>query len=217
MDSVEREKASLISGIEADARAEEEKIIKEAEEQAAEKKKYAEKKAESLLEEARAKAQEQAEAAKKKIVSAAEREVKRRSMRVRDEVIQDIMERVEERLGSVIGGDNHRDALLAWLTEAAIGLDVEAAVVRASAGELPLIDANMLSEVKRRFYDQTGKHVELTLSQDQPLQSQGVVLTAADGRTAFSNQIRTRILRYRREIQTLIHSTLFAGSRKEKS
>ena len=163
MESAEREKASLISGIETDARAEEEKIIKEAETKAAEKRKYSEKKIESLLDEARSKAQEQAEAAKKKIISTAEREVKRRSMRVRDEVMQDIMERVEERLGSMIGGDNYRAALTGWLTEAAIGLDAEAAVVGASAEELKLIDDNMLSEVRERFRNQTGKHVELTL------------------------------------------------------
>ncbi|MHC4167738.1 MAG: V-type ATP synthase subunit E [Planctomycetota bacterium] len=215
MESVEREKASLISGIETDARAEEEKIIKEAETQAAEKRKYSEKKIESLLDEARTKAQEQAEAARKKIIATAEREVKRRSMRVRDEVMQDIMERVEEKLRSMIGGDNYRAALTGWLTEAAIGLDAEAAIVGASAEELRLIDGNMLSEVKGRFHNQTGKNVGLTLSEDQPLQSQGVVLTAADGRTAFSNQVKTRMLRYKREIQTLIHSTLFADSKKE--
>ena len=214
MESVEREKASLISGIETDARDEEEKIIKEAETQAAEKRKYSEKKIESLLDEARTKAQEQAEAARKKIISTAEREVKR-SMRVRDEVMQDIMARVEEKLGSMIDGDNYRSALAGWLTEAAIGLDAETALVSASAEELKLIDDNMLSEVKDRFHGQTGKHVALTLSDAQPLQSQGVVLTAADGRTAYSNQVRTRMLRYKREIQTLIHSTLFADSKKE--
>ena len=215
MESVEREKAALISGIETDARAEEEKIMREAETQAAEKRKYSEKKIESLLDEARTKAQEQAEAARKKIISTAEREVKRRSMRVRDEVMQDVMERVEDKLGSMIGGDNYRSALAGWLTEAAIGLDAEAATVGASTEELPLIDDNMLSEVKERFHSQTGKHVALTLSNAQPLQSQGVVLTAADGRTAFSNQVKTRMLRYKREIQTLIHSTLFADSKKE--
>ena len=75
MESIESEKAALISGIETDARAEQEKIINEAQTKAAEKKKYSEKKIESLLDEAQTKAKEQAEAAKKKIISTAEREV----------------------------------------------------------------------------------------------------------------------------------------------
>ncbi len=215
MESIEREKAALIAGIETDANAERDKILKEAQTQAAEKKKYAEKKIESLLDEARTKAQEQAETAKKKIISTAEREVKRRSMRIRDTVMQDILDRVEKKLGSMTGDKNYRSVLTGWLTEAAIGLDVESAYVNASLEELKLIDDRMLSEVGRRVRKQTGRQIELTMSDAEPLQSQGVILTAANGRTAFNNQVKTRMLRNRREIQTLIYNTLFTDDQKE--
>jgi vacuolar-type H+-ATPase subunit E/Vma4 len=215
MESVEREKAALISGIETDARAEREKIIKEAETQAAEKRKYSEKKIESLLDEARTKAQEQAEAAKNKIISSAEREVKHRSMCIRDTVMHDIMDRAEKKLGSMTGDENYRPTLIGWLTEAAIGLDAESAQVNASETERKLIDDRLLSEVTERVRKQTGGQVELTLSDAQPLKYQGVVLTAADGRTAFNNQVRTRMLRNKREIQTLIYNILFADDQKE--
>lgn len=215
MESIEREKAALIAGIEKDANAEREKILKEAQTQAAEKKKYSEKKIESLLDEARTKAQEQAEAAKKKIISTAEREAKRRSMHMRSAVIQDILDRVEKKLGSMTGDENYRSTLIGWLTEAAIGLDAESAHVNASAGELKLIDDRMLSEIGRRVRKQTGRQIELTLSGAEPLQSQGVVLTAANGRTAFNNQVKARMLRNRREIQTLIYNTLFTDDQKE--
>ncbi len=215
MESIEREKAALIAGIETDANAEREKIIKEAQTQAAEKKKYSEKKIESLLDEARTKAQEQAETAKKKIVSTAEREVKRRSMRMRSTVMQDILDRVEKRLGSMTGDKNYRSVLTGWLTEAATGLDAESAHVNASSEELKLIDDRVLSEVGRRVRKQTGRQIELTLSGAEPLKYQGVILTAADGRTAFNNQVKTRMLRNRREIQTLIYNTLFTDDQKE--
>jgi vacuolar-type H+-ATPase subunit E/Vma4 len=215
MESIEREKAALIAGIETDANAERDKILKEAQTQAAEKKKYSEKKIESLLDEARTKAQEQAETAKKKIVSTAEREVKRRSMRIRDAVMQDVLDRVEKKLGSMTGDENYRAVLIGWLTEAAIGLDVESAYVNASSEELKLIDDRMLSEVGRRVRKQTGRQIELTMSDAEPLQSQGVILTAANGRTAFNNQVKTRMLRNRREIQTLIYNTLFTDDQKE--
>jgi vacuolar-type H+-ATPase subunit E/Vma4 len=105
--------------------------------------------------------------------------------------------------------------LIGWLTEAAIGLDAKSARVDASAQELRLIDERMLSEVSRRVRRQTGRQIELTLSDEEPLKSQGVVLTAADGRTAFNNQVRTRMLRKKREIQMLIYNTLFADDQKE--
>lgn len=214
MESIEKEKAALISGIETDARAEEEKIIKEAENQAAEKRKYSEKKVESLLDDARKKAEEQAETARKKIISEAEREVKRCSMRVRDAVMQNIMDRAEKKLSSMTGDKNYRSTLIGWLTEAAIGLDAESVQVNASETERKLIDDQLLSEVKDRIHEQTGRQVTLTLSDAQPLKHQGVILTAADGRTAFNNQVRTRMLRNKREIQTLIYNTLFVDDKK---
>lgn len=215
MESVDKEKAALISGIETDARAEEERIIKEAQTQAAEKKKYSEQKIASLLDEARTKAAEQAEAAKKKIVSTTEREVKRRSMRMRDALIQEIMGRVEKKLASMTGEKNYRSVLAGWLTEAAVGLAAQTAFVNASPEELKLIDDKMLAEVGRLVRKQTSGKVELKLSEAEPLKYQGVVLTAADGRTAFNNQVRTRMQRNKREIQMLIYDTLFADNKKE--
>ena len=215
MEPVDKEKAASISGIEADARAEEEKIIKEAEIQVVEKRKYSEKKIESLLNDARNKAEEQAETIKKKIISAAEREVKRSSMRIRDSVMHDIMDRAEKKLSSMTGDENYRSVLVNWITEAAIGLGAEIAHINASVKERALINDHMLSEIARRIQKQTGKQITLTLSDAKPLPSQGVVLTAADGRTAFNNQVRTRMLRKQREIRTLIYNTLFKYDQKE--
>jgi vacuolar-type H+-ATPase subunit E/Vma4 len=215
METVDKEKAALISGIEADARAEEEKIIREAEAQAAEKRKYSEKQIESLLNDAQEKAKEQAQTAKNKIISAAEREVKRCSMRVRDTIVQDIMDRVEKKLRPMTGDENYKSVLVNWITEAAIGLGAESAQINASEEERALINDHMLSEIARGTQKQTGKQISLTLSDAKPLLSQGVVLTAADGRTAFNNQVRTRMLRKQREIRTLIYNTLFKYDQKE--
>jgi len=215
MEPVDKEKAALISGIEADARAEEEKILKEAEVQAAEKRKHTEKKVESLLNEAHAKAKGQAETAKNKIIAAAEREVKRSFMRTQDFIVHDIMDRVEKRLRSMTSSENYRSVLENWITEAAIGLGAESVRINASNEERALINDHMLTDITRRIQEQTGKQISLTVSDENPLQSQGVVLTAADGRIAFNNQVRTRMLRKQREIRTLIYNTLFNYDQKE--
>lgn len=215
MDSVEKEKAALISGIETDARAEAEKIIEEAEKRAAEKKKYAEKRIESLLNDARQRAAEQAETAKKKIISGAELEAKRRSMLLRGAVIQDILDLAEKKLNGMIGNADYGSVLASWITEAAIGLDAESAQINASEEERALIDDQLLLEVVDRIHTHAGRQVKLTLSDAQPLKSQGVVVTAADGRTAFNNQVKTRMLRKQREIRTVIYNALFGDSRKE--
>lgn len=217
MDSVEKEKAVLISSIESDARTEAEQIVAEAEKKAAEKRKYAEKRIESILNDARQKAAEQADAAKRKVVSGAEIEAKRRSMHARDEVMREITDLAEQKLESMIAIEGYADILAGWITEAAIGLDAESARVNASQKERALIDQNMLSKVSNEVQTQIGKNVTLKLSDERPLNSQGVVLTAADGRTAFNNQVRTRMLRNQRKIRTEIYNALFSDVGKEES
>lgn len=215
MESVEKGKALLISGIETDAREEEKEIIADAEKKADEKLKYTEKKIESMLEDARKDADEQARTVKKKIISGAEFEIKRRSLRMRSVLMRDITERVEKKLAQMVGDSEYRAVLIDWIMEAAIGLDSESAQVNASEKERELIDAELLAEVTKRLLEHFGRQVTLSLPDSEPLKSQGVVLTAADGHTAFNNQVTTRMLRRQRDIRTLIYNALFADDRKE--
>lgn len=216
MESAEKEKAAIISGIEADARAEEQQIIKEAENQAAEKRKYAEKKIESVLNDARKEASEQADAVKRKMISGAMLDVKRRSMSIRNAVIRDIMDNVEKKFISMSEDAGYRSILINWITEAAIGLDAESARINTSEKELTFIDERLISEVAEKIRTKTGRQVILELSKEPPLKSQGVLLTASDECTAFNNQVKTRMQRKEREIRTAIYNTLFADDRKEQ-
>lgn len=215
MEPLEKEKAELISGIESDARIEEQQIIKEAEKQAAEKRKYSEKKIEALLNEARSEAKKQAEAVNRKIMSGVELELKRHSMSVRSAIMQEILSSVENKLASMAGDANYRSILINWIAEAFIGLGVDSVEINASEKERTLIDGRLLSEVREKVKKQTNKQAQLKLSGNEPLKFQGVVLTAADGRTAFNNQVKTRLLRNQREIQMLIYNAIFTDNRKE--
>lgn len=216
MESSEKDRAALITDLEADAHVEADAIIKDAESQVAEKKKYGAKQVASLLEEARKKAAEQAEGIKKRAFSAADLEIKRRSMGARDAVMRDIMGQVEKRFEAMIDDPaRYRAVLIDWIAEAAVGLGAESAEVNASEKERTLIDAKLLDEVVARAQAQTHKEMKVTLSAGQPLKSQGIVLTAADGRTAFNNQVKTRLQRSQRQIRTLIYDALFTDNRKE--
>lgn len=215
MESAEKDKEMLISSIETDARAEEQQIIADAEKQAAEKKKYAEQKIESILETARSEAQEKAEKVTSKIMLSIELEVKRLSMHARDSVIRQIMTRAEEKISSMINDANYKDVLINWIAEAAIGLDAQSARVNASEKERYLINEKLLEQACEKIKNKTGKNVELSLSDEKPLKSQGVILTATDGRIAFNNQVKTRMMRKQREIQKLIYNKVLAGTEKE--
>ncbi len=214
MDSLAKDKEALISGIEADANTEVERILAEARKQADEKRKYSAQKVESILAEARQKAQEQAQKIKHRIIADAELEVKRRFLRLRNTIMHDIIEKVKARLNAIIHEENYRDVLVNWIAEAAIGLDVESAEINASQKELVLIDNKLLLEVSEKVKKQTSKQISLALSNTSPLESQGVVLTSSDGRIAFNNQVETRLLRKQREIRTMIYNELFTDDKE---
>ena len=215
MEPAEREKAALISDIEADALKEAEALVEEARTRVAEKKKYADKQIESLLEGAHNRAREQAEGIRKKAAAAVELEVKRRFMKLRTQIVEEVLTQVEERLAAGIGDGDYRSVLVNWIAEAAIGLGAESAEVNASQKERALIDDQLLAEAGEKVRTETGTQVTLTLAAAQPLESQGVILTAADRRTAFNNQVKTRMLRNQRRIRALIHDALFADDQEQ--
>jgi len=215
MEPVEKEKAALILDIEADAQTEAEGIITEAEALAAEKREYAARQVESLLNQARLQAGEQAQAIRDEATRKAEREARRRLMGLKAAIVQEVMDRVEKRLAAMVHEPDYRSALVNWIAEAALGLGTGAAEVNASEPERALIDEPVLSEAGEKVRAATGEQVALTPSAAAPLSAQGIVLTAADGRMAFNNQVKTRIRRSSRRINRLIHDCLFADNREE--
>ena len=210
MEESKNGKAALIASIEKDAQSEADAILAEARKLADEQKAYGEKQAQAILKKADEKAAEQSKAAKKKILSGIDVEVKRRIMHAQDSLLKTILNRVEEKLYARIKNKQYRKTLLNWVIEAAIGLDANAAGISAPKDELAYIDKAFLSEAEKKVKSYTGRPVALSLSDNPQKRMQGIILTAEDGRTAFNNQVRTRIVRNEREIRKRIYDTLFA-------
>ncbi len=209
MESVQNGKEALISGIEKDAKAEAESIVAEAEKQAEERRKNIGRQIESIYNDAEKKAQQQAEIIKKKALSGVDVEVKRQIMRLRDKVMKEILSRVQKELRALIAKPEYREILQNWIIEAAIGLGVEQVEVNASKDERAWLEKEFIGETEKLIEDIAGFAVALQVSEEQPLRGQGVVLTAQDGRTAFNNQVHTRMLRKQREIRKYIYDNLF--------
>jgi vacuolar-type H+-ATPase subunit E/Vma4 len=216
MESVEKGSAALIEGIQADAQTQRERIIKDATAQAAEKRKYGDKKIESILKNAQRKGQEQADTIKRKALSQVELEVKRHALHFRDMLMQDIMEQVKKKLSTLVSQKDYPSVLVDWVTEAALGLGVDCAHINASPEERALISDKLLAEVTKKLAAHSSKPITLTLSDAQPLDTQGILLTAADGRVAFNNQVETRILRNQRKIHQLIYEAVFAVQQEDQ-
>ena len=208
MEAYDNESRALISGIESDARKEADKILGEAKKRASELRMYTEKQIGSILREAEEKARTQSEAIKKKVLSGVEIEAKRKSLYLKEKIFSEVLSRVKEEFKSLIQTPSYRTVLLNWIVEAAVGLGVDEAIVSTSKNEQHLIDEELLRRAEKQVSDILGKNVKLRLSRNSGTQ-QGIVLTASDGRTAFNNQVATRLLRYQQKIRDLIYTQLF--------
>ncbi len=206
-------KASLIASIEADAQAEIDKMLREAADQALQREQYTDKKIELMRQESRQKAAAQGDVIRSKALSQAELEIKRRRLRASNEIVQRIMSLVEQKLQRLIGTEAYREVLIRWITEAALGLGGDMLFLNASVEERRLMDETLLHLAQERIQQAQGRTITIRLADAPALASQGVILTTKDGRMAYNNQVRTRLLRQQRSIQRLIHDHLFAEER----
>ncbi len=209
MERVEQDKTALISGIEQDAHREAETILKEAEQLAHERRVNAEQQIASILKDAENKAAAQIKTMEKKLLSGIDIEIKRNTMHIRDILLKEILEAVEKNLTQMASGPSWRSTLLNWAVEATVGLGASSAEINASAAERALLDKAFCTEAETRAGKIIGQTVSLIVSDKPPLLLPGIVVTADTGKTAFNNQIHTRLVRKMREIRHHIYKTMF--------
>lgn len=202
-------KAELISGIEGDAKKEAEGLIKNAKEYEKDRKDANARKLAEIKRDADQKLKKQIEDINRGNASSITVEKRRISLKVQDKLVTQITGAVREKLRKMIDSPEYKDILLDWIVEGAIGLNSPQASVNATTAELPLITDDLLKAAEEKVKKIIEKQVKLTKSEDDPLLSQGVSLTAKDGRTAFNNQVTTRLLRYQSKTRKIIYSSLF--------
>lgn len=201
-------KTDIIGGIISEATREAEAIIKEADTSGQERKRAGASQAKRIIKEAEDRVSAQIEGLERESTTRVAAARRRIGLEMRRKIYESITEGVSNRLVEDIGTDSYRRTLTSWIVEAALGLRANVAMVNASVTEreiLPDLLAAAESEISRLG----GNPTILMISDDPPLSSQGIVLTSGDGKTAFSNQARARLVRYESEIRRMVHNRLF--------
>ncbi len=135
---------------------------------------------------------------------------RRRDLAVKSTVINEITRRVEERFRELRGSDAYREALTDWIVEGVVGLGADNVTVAAAPEEGELARA-VFAEAARRAKEITGRSVSLSLAERPHGGSGGVLINDKDASRAFDNRVGTRLMRYRNQIQRMIHQRLFAS------
>jgi vacuolar-type H+-ATPase subunit E/Vma4 len=199
----------LVERILADARAEAERIVAEAQAAAAARRAICRDECRAIAEQARARADARLEILRRNAASRVNVETRRARLRVRDRIVSEAQAAVRARLAAMVGTEEYRGMLAGWIAEAAVGLGEPEAEVNASAAERAMLDGPLLAAARRDALESTGREVRLTVCAGPPLLGQGVVLAAANGRVAYNNQVATRLAREQTRIRGLIQQALF--------
>ncbi len=204
----------IIEGITTDARQQAEALVAEARKMADERRSFASGKASKITRDAEEKAREQAATTSRTILSGINVTLKREMLQAQDALLKEILTRSEKKIAELSITPGYHDILVRWIAEAAAGLGASAAVVNVSAPERAMVDEALLAEASALTKSQFNHTVTLSLTSAPPLAGQGVVVTAADGRTAFNNQVVTRLRRHEGEIRNRVYDALFSSAGK---
>ena len=122
-------------------------------------------------------------------------------LRALDCSYSEVMDEVSRRLGQMAGTAEFRSVLIAWITEAVIGLDRKEAKV--SFSERTPVTPDMLREAEAEVRRRTGASVTLTEDPER-LSEGGVSVSSLDGKVSYNNQLPVRIRRFQRDIKRII-------------
>ncbi len=207
----------LIKGIENDARNEAQSIISAAEEIAANRRTSGKLQLDSIMKEAQESAKQRVMEIKRNNGSTIVMETRRLHLKVQDQIINQILKLIKERLKKMTGNPEYTAVLQDWIVEAAIGLNLDRASVNASEIERDKIDGQTLKRAEKELKDLTGREIRLEIASEPPLPGQGIVLTSPDKRIAYNNQVATRLFRYQSEIRKMISRELFNENKENPS
>jgi len=137
-----------------------------------------------------------------------EMEQNRANLRLQDSAYRDVELRAAEKLRSLVGSDRYRVILRNWIVEAGVGLAAERAIVNCSAAERP-VTQEVLPSAEKEISERLDRSVKAVLSDEEPVEEQGVVLISEDGQTGYGNRVSDRLRRRRNLIRGIVHDSLF--------
>ncbi len=210
MKASSEDRSELIAGIKKDAEEEAKRIIEDAERTASDKIQAKEMQIKSIERDTKKKIDQQVSAIEKNSISSIKVEQKRIALQIREKIISTVIDKVREKIRDKTETDEYKDILKGWILEAAVGLGEEEVEINGSKTELTVMTDSYIRDVEKKYNDLTGGKITIRKSDKNPLFAHGIVLTSLNHKTAFNNQVPTRLLRYQSDMRKTIHNEFFA-------
>ncbi len=192
---------ALIDGIIDEARKKAEKILSDAREEAGRIESDAALQAEKKINEERRAIELRLEAIKLKEESAKRNMDRLTELKTMDASFDRVMSSVYASFSSMAEKGELDDCLVAWISEASLGLDRTEAIVSFSSAA-PVSEA-MLRKAEKDVFEKTGATVHLTLG-SKMVSEIGIIVSSTDGKVSYNNLLSSRIRRFMKDIRKII-------------
>jgi V/A-type H+-transporting ATPase subunit E len=195
--------ASIADEILEDVKTESEKIIRDAETKAEEILRDAKTEAESSRSRLLTGAKEKAELEQKKMQSLTQIEIRNMQLQVKENYINDVLDKVLARLKQFVESDSYPSCLLNLIEEAANKIDSEKPVVYVNSKDQKLLKKGMLDELAKKMKK------TLTLANDSVKCLGGCVVKTPDGKLSNDNTFEERLHVLKPSLRIRIAKMLF--------
>ncbi|MBN1884172.1 MAG: hypothetical protein JW876_01450 [Candidatus Krumholzibacteriota bacterium] len=210
---MEQESVDRICGkIEEDGVAEIESILEKARRTAAEISEKAAAEGEAVAGKVLKDAREKAESNRRRLLSSVSLEVRRAQLKAREEIVAEILGRVEKRLGELRESGGYGRILAALVVEGVDALDGARFVVAVDRRDMALVESEVFPAV-REAAAAGGRTIESLDA--KPLDTPslgGARIGVPDGKVIFDNTFEARKYRFRDEIRRIIFEEVVASS-----
>ncbi|MBD3180595.1 MAG: hypothetical protein GF417_14015 [Candidatus Latescibacteria bacterium] len=200
-----------------DGKKEAESILDKAERTASGIIERAEKKKGRIAEEILREAEDNGENEYRRLLSSIKIELKREKLKVREEVIEHIMENVRMQLEGIRQQKRYSDIMRGLILAGVRALGGSSFVISVDRRDLEITRERLLPEVSETVTKETGSECLLKLEELGKRSLGGARIRAAEGKVAYDNTFEARIHRLNDQIRNVIFEEVFQPSGSEES
>lgn len=177
----------------------------------------AEKKKERIAEEIINEAEQDGENEFRRLLSSIKIEMKREKLKIREEVIEHIMEKVRAELESTRTEEDYCRILEGMILAGVRALEDSSFVILVDRRDIDLTTGRVIPDVKRKIEEETGNPCRFRVEGLSKSVLGGARIKSAEGKVAFDNTFEARMHRLNDDIRNVIFEEVFQLSGSEES
>ncbi len=200
---------NIIGRIEEKAEEEQESILEEARKKAEEIKSSGEKEAEKEKEKILEKGKSEADRIHRRTLANARRETRQKKLRVKEEVIEDVFEKVQDELADLQDEEEYNEILKDLIIRGGVTVGGGELEVDLLEEDEEKISEDELEDIKDEISDKTGKDTSLEIMTNLEKSKGGAIVRKSDGSVSCNNTFEARLNRMKSSIRPKIADILF--------